>query len=735
MSENVMQKKSISLPCHKYMVRHIKNEADKLEYAHAFFQKMNEQETNIDEIISSYMATSLFQEDTDLDFLSYQGIALTGEQFYHSIMEDCSISVYKKCQAYIRKYEKDIVPVCKVCPHCPQYANKNRSNELSIIKRINASYNSLQVFLSRSNGSYFKSCNDIAQNTPSPVPLVIPFLRIFFNIIKSYGAGYYEQRILELSDQQRLAMLQNRMYAELKAKYKIDVLIPNSVRIFPLLYTSWVEEIEQAADISDQDIEAYVLPSKKKSSKTIVKNMPKKDGKPSSEYAVEKQEEKSLPPKAATIKEGDSHDDELQYAFSLTDIIAEPVTDTKLSRSFTDLSLFLSEIDLSKSEEAIEDTHNNSIDVENNTRYIDNKLDTETDIPCASTSTHESESVTNLSVKKEFIVVESIPYDYIPLPCIDRTRLAEHIIQVSDNNIDLLTHAIERDRDLPLECIIDETGLYAAILWIRPIRQFFYSYFTDLHVRIKELLTSRRIKKICYQPYYLYSLCRLYNIQIKHVYAFHSIHMHILKTDHKLGYREIIKLYGEGKNCGHTIDTVPELEEIMTGIPLYRTINRVQTKLISANENYSSQAARVQNLDEVLGTSFLRSINFNDDSTLMFIRNGQICFNHCLKNNAKSGGFILTYMIENEEIDNTTKQKIFLDLLCDLSKKGRIRKLNLQLMTMYDDIMILFVADESYEFLTTYIHIHLYGIAQSYGCDDFRVVTTHERCIPKINPY
>lgn len=734
MSENVMQKKSISLPCHKYMVRHIKNEADKLEYAHAFFQKMNEQETNIDEIISSYMATSLFQEDTDLDFLNYQGIALTGEQFYHSIMEDCSISVYKKCQAYIRKYEKDIVPVCKVCPHCPQYANKNRSNELSIIKRINASYNSLQVFLSRSNGSYFKSCNDIAQNTPSPVPLVIPFLRIFFNIIKSYGAGYYEQRILELSDQQRLAMLQNRMYAELKAKYKIDVLIPNSARIFPLLYTSWVEEIEQAADISDQDIEAYVLPLKKKGSKKDIEHTPKKDGKLSSEYAAEQQEGNSQPPKAATIKEGNSHDDKLQYAFSLTDIIAEPVPDTESSRSFTDLSLFLSEIDLSKSEEVIEDTHNNSIDVEKNTRYIDNKLDTGADIPCDSTSTHESESVTDLSVKKEFPVVESIPYDYIPLPCIDKTRLAEHITQVSDNNIDLVTHAIERDRDLPLECIIDETGLYVVILWVRPIRQFFYSYFTDLHIRIKELLTSYRIRKICYQPYYLYSLCRLYNIQIKHVYSFHSIHMHILNMEHKLGYREIIELYGEGKNCDHTIDTVPELEEIMTGIPLYRTIKRVQTKLISANDNYASQADRVQNLDEVLGTSFLRSINFNDDGTLMFFRNGQICFNHYFKNNAKSGGFILTYVIENEELDNTTKQKIFLDMLCDLSKKGRIRKLNLQLMTMYDDIMILFVADKSYEFLTTYIHIHLYEIAQSHGCDDFRVVTTHERCILEINP-
>lgn len=157
MSNNVYQKKNVALPCHKYLVRRIESEADKLEYARAFFTKLYEQGYDSREIISGYVATAHFQETNHLDFLSYHDKTLSGESFYNTVMADSSIPSHKNCQVYAKKYEKDIIPVCKICLSYSRYANKNQEEELSVLKKINSSYNSLQLFLSKSNASFLNA--------------------------------------------------------------------------------------------------------------------------------------------------------------------------------------------------------------------------------------------------------------------------------------------------------------------------------------------------------------------------------------------------------------------------------------------------------------------------------------------------------------------------------------------------------------------------------------------------
>lgn len=707
------------------MVRHIENEFDKLEYAYAFFKEMCAQGIELDEVINSYIGTALFQEHTHFNFLSYQGKSLDGKQFYYSIMEDNSIKTYKTCRDYIEKYGKEILPVCKICPHSHQYANKDHKDELAIIKRINTSYDSLQIFLSESNGTFFKSCMDIAQNTPSPIPYVIPFLRLCFNIIKSYSTGYYEQGILELSDYQRLSMLQNRMYAELKTKYQIDAKIPNCPRIFPLLYSAFVDEISQAEDITDEDMVIRIMHRKATLKQKAASITTKSAAAAFLEYGIEHWTDQFVSNNPISYEKNLLLEDRLQYAFAFSDILPAPPSDIKESRLFTDLSHILSEINLPDQTECNENCTQN-ISPSPTSHYVENK---NLNIPRKYPDTAKTFAEETILEIKQFSTID-IQADDILLFHTEKENLADSLTQIEDNNINIIRKTITNDGDMPCECIMDGNGAYALILWIRPLRRFFYSYFTDLHTDIRKLFTSNSVRKICYQPYYLYSLCKLHGVRIKHVYSIYSIHL-LINIGHVINYQKLLELYGIIEPEHHFNDSIPELNDLMDRIPFYRMINRIQAKLIASNEKYSSLKDIALSMDEAIGTSFLRSINFYDDSKLLYIENDQIKFNHCFKKESRRDGFLLTYSIENKNIDRKTKQRIFTDLLCNLSQKGKIRKFNLQLMTMYDDIMILFIARECYEYFTTYIHIHLYEIAQAYEYEKIHVAISHVNCIAK----
>lgn len=704
MSDSTIKKRNIALPCHKYMIRHIKSETDKLKYARAFFQKMHDQKVDIDETINSYIGTALFQEGTHYDFLSYRGRLLDGMQFYRSIMADHSIETYQNCQDYIGIYGKEVLPVCKVCPHSSQNTNKNRDIELSIIKRINASYDSLQIFISKSNGTFFKSRADIAQNTPSSAPLVIPFLRICFNIIKSYSAGYYEQSIIELSDHQRLSMLQNRMYAELKSKYKIDAKIPNCSRIFPLLYSSLVDEINRAADISDKDIVSHIMDSKKTIHRSDTDRLAKSSADIFLEYGIEHWTEQFTLNETVIHKEVPLLEDELQYGFTFPNILSRMSTNIKNPQLFSEPPHILSRLNLSNQMNHNE-VHPQCPDQRFKLSRIESRESIEPEIIPASVDAFDTKELKDTPQERKPSPAPQNLADGIPLFHINENNLINHLTKIGEENIDMIKKSITKDRDMPCECAIDDSG-YAIILWIRAERQFFYSYFTNLHFEIIELFTSNTIKKICYQPFYLYSLCRLHGIKIKHVDSIFNTHL-LLKSGYILNYSKMVKLYGKIKPDYHSKCSISERNNLMDGIPLYRMINRIQTKLVLSSDSYLAQANKAKYIEEVLGISFMRSINFYDDSTLLYIENDQIKFNHNFKKTVKRDGFLLTYTINNKDIDTKAKQKIFLDLLYNLSEKGKIRKLNLQLMTMYDDIMVLFVSKECYEYFTTYIFAYM----------------------------
>ena len=744
MSDNVYQKENVALPCHKYLVRRIECEADKLEYARAFFTKLYEQGYDTREIISRYVATAHFQETNHFDFLSYQDKALSGESFYNTIMTDSSITTYKNCQVYAKKYEKDIIPVCKICLACSRYANKNREKELSVLKKLNASYDSLQLFLSKSNASFFKCCTDIVESTPASTPLVIPLYRFCFNVIKSCGASYYDQGILNMSDSQRLSMLQNRMFAELKKKYEIDTRMPNYIHLFPLVYSSLVDEIERAADITDTDLEAFI--TLRRGAEPIKQGYPTGSerenvcNRPTVSLPLIDADAFLLNGKAQCMDQinkpehvsatKDTHHEDLGFPHSpVSDIEAQISSNTDNSHSLTDLAAVLNEIEFPNYKDNFTDNlqaDQPDTGLRTTTKYHASHT---TDSSSSKMEPSETLAMTNAIPPKDFPAVAPILAGDIPLPCVSRHRLIDNITPVGNENIKLVTPAVIKDGNLPLECIIDDHGNYAIVFWVCSLEQFFFSHFMNMHEDIKELLSHKRIRKICYQPYYLYSLCKIHDMQIKHVYSFHSVHLHILNPDTNLSYRGMVELYTGNKCFDQPISALRELTEFMCGIRYYQIIHRVQANLIASDGNNTSYLEDMKNIDEILGISYLRSLNFHDDSTLFSFESGQLHFNRYINKNAKRAGFLLTYVIENDNIDRNIKMKIYLSLLCDLSRTGRVRKMNIQLMTLYDDTMILFLGAAEHEFLTTYIFVHINKIGQKYGCAELNVTVSHERCI------
>lgn len=551
-----------------------------------------------------------------------------------------------------------------------------------------------------------------------------------------------------MTDRQRLSMLQNRMFAELKRKYEIDTRMPNYIHLFPLVYSSLVDEIDRAADITDADMEAFfthrreaepkkqgylTTHEKENTCNKATDSLPKIDAdafllNENAHWMKQFNKREHVP-----TTENTHHEDLGSLHSPVPDVEPQISPNSDTSRSFTDLTTVLNEIDFPNYKNNFSDNlwaDHPDTELITATKY---QASHTTDRSSSKMETSETLAMTNAIPPKELPAAAPILAGDIPLPCVNKHRLIDNITPVGNENIELVAPAVIKDGNLSLECIIDDLGNYAIIFFVRSLEQFFFSYFINMHEGIKELLSHKRTKKICYQPYYLYSLCKIHDMQIKHVYSFHSVHLHILNPDSIISYREMVELYTDEKIFGQPIATLCELNEFIHGIPFYQIIHRAQANLIASNANNTSYVEDMENIDEVLGVSYLRSLNFHDDSTLFSFESGQLLFNRCINKSAKRAGFLLTYLIENDNIDRKLKMKIYLGLLCDLSRTGRMRKLNLQLMTLCDDIMILFLGAAEYEYLVTYIFIHLYKIGQKYGCVELNMTVSHERCTPEYD--
>lgn len=789
-------KKSVSMPCHKYMVRSIRNEEDKLAYARAFISKLYETGQHEQDIMVCYSATSAFKKDLGLHFLSYRGENLSDGEFYHKVLGDDSVPHYKSCREYLKTHQENINAVCKMCPSYTGYTNRNNTTELAILKFIASSKANLDFFLTVANAKYFRSCYDLAENTLSSVPFIIPLPRLCFTAIQKCGPEYYEQNLLAMTDEDRLNSLQSRIVSILRSRYNVDTAFPDYIKIFPTIWKIFVSEISSADFLSKSDVKGFVkytaildcAPDKSankaassRNALTTEKSRAAENSNTTSSFSAisDTAKEGSLAAQAHKTQNQSDHlpvnSESLECVPSVpaTEIIA---SDIKISMGTENTNLPLNELPQSYPD-IIGTTYPDNIDistlpaVNNNVEETqdlvpevysecpptpdtyqltkdqtdlaslqkDESLETTAAISAEQYATAEKNQSLLINVSEsekdsdkstsdaETIALLPIKINEIALPVITQTDLKNYCALISDENADFVTVSVARDQMISLECLQDENGAHVLLIWIPIYQKFYYAYFTSLHRRLKEILAYKSIRKVCYQPYYLYSLSKIYAVPARNVYSIFSVHTACTGFNVSMTYRDIIEMYTGGRRFERMVSNIPIRNEFMGGLPFYDSICHNLTQIVKGTPALKDKVASAFLFDEVNGVSYMRCINFVDDELLFsFQKDGTLKYNDNHVKQVKRDGALVTYVIENSNYSHEARREVYLYVLTELAKTGRFRKLNIQLVMMTGDIMMLFIGANGFELLDTTIKVMFSKFATDCHIDSFHVLISRE---------
>lgn len=292
---------------------------------------------------------------------------------------------------------------------------------------------------------------------------------------------------------------------------------------------------------------------------------------------------------------------------------------------------------------------------------------------------NEDSLIFNISVNKRILKTYAYPYDEL-----------ESDIFVS----------VQKSKRLPIEVVYDENRVSYVILFIRSLGKFAYCPVDNgIPNTLIAIMQKKSVVKICYQPYFLYSIFRIHGINITGVYSMCSVDTILHPNAVLCNYSDFFRMFDVSMKEMARADTgFAEFDTLLENMQKYILIQAMQSR-----EHYEKDALeKGYSKDEVLGTSFLRAINLKSDDYLFELEpNGNIVYNTKFEPAAKADGFFVTYSLACDDLNNTSVSELFLDALCNLSEKGRLRKFNIQLVTMINNTMVLFIGENEYELITT----------------------------------
>ena len=217
----------------------------------------------------------------------------------------------------------------------------------------------------------------------------------------------------------------------------------------------------------------------------------------------------------------------------------------------------------------------------------------------------------------------------------------------------------------------------------------------------------------------------MYGVRVSGVYSICTVDTLLHSEAVVSRYSEYFKIYeGNFENIPICDSGFPEFDELIMNMQKYILIHARQTRNTFDKSEYAKRHAQ----DEVLGSSFLRSINLKANEYLFKLEeSGEIVFNTFYEQQAKTDGFFVTYSISADDIEPKYLTDIYLDALYELCNKGRFRKYNIQLITMTMGAMVLFIGESEYELITTALQKYFNRYALEYKLERFDLNVSHDR--------
>lgn len=319
---------------------------------------------------------------------------------------------------------------------------------------------------------------------------------------------------------------------------------------------------------------------------------------------------------------------------------------------------------------------------------------------------NEDNLIFNISVNKRVLKQYAYPYDEL-----------ESEIFVS----------VQKSKRLPVEVIYDENRVSYVVLFIRSLGKFAYCPVDNsIPNTLVAIMMKKSVVKICYQPYFLYSIFRIHGINISGVYSMCSVDTILHPNAVLCSYADFFRVYDVNIKEVALADTgFVEFDTLLENMQKYILIQAIQSREHCEKDSLENGNSK----DEVLGTSFLRAINLKSDDYLFELEpSGNIVYNAKFEPAAKTDGFFVTYSLACDGLNSISISDLFLKALCDLSAKGRIRKYNIQLVTMINNTMVLFIGENEYELITTLLQKYFNEYSSSFKNHvKFDLSVSHER--------
>ena len=301
--------------------------------------------------------------------------------------------------------------------------------------------------------------------------------------------------------------------------------------------------------------------------------------------------------------------------------------------------------------------------------------------------------------------------------------------KIGGNLVELaeIEDAIISDKVICIEAVYDSPS-FLLLFYVPRLHRY---YQTDLSngnelYSIRMLFRRNGIKKVCYQPYLLYSFCYKLGLRIRGVYSLMTHYKYLYPSTSSRGIRDMI--------CALAISNREKIRETMltTNTLLYHCLCNYKSlyRFMKAKEDGTSSliVEQMELWDQALGYSYLLSGCMENEGRLFEKSNAlRFDFHKSAYLNSKDKVLYPGYFAKYEFSKHTKHSAdIIFHFLCNLSKEGYFGKNNIQIVYLAKNRIVFFIEESEFDYLDSVIGVKLRGWASQYGVNNLPLTVLYE---------
>lgn len=317
-----------------------------------------------------------------------------------------------------------------------------------------------------------------------------------------------------------------------------------------------------------------------------------------------------------------------------------------------------------------------------------------------------------------FSVRDTSSTDFIPQNRISGKVLCENAWYIlPDDIISLQTHFV-RDRKMITEAVLTDDGNCFLLFYLYKEDRYYFTDMEDPYIYEKLLpyFTQRGIMLLTGNPYLLYGVCKIWGLEVKNVVGLQGMYCELYGDHNIKNLEQIIEPYKK------TVSSVHTGYAVFDDMQYYFFAYRDMIVKLSENKKLDSFSDRLL-LEEGLGRNYLKCLYMAEAEHLYELHtDGYIFHNRQAPFASTIPGYILSYVLLSESRYSLKEYTdILFELIRILADKGRFRKCELQIISVYEDCIAFFVSDYYFEYILNKISSLFFAVLSNAGAKGVRV--------------